>query len=266
MPVRSDVELAYLSDIGCERERNEDNYGYFEPEAEDDFRAKGRLLAIADGMGGHAGGQVASGLAIDILRDTFLNAKTADSETILVAAFTRAQQEILEESEIHAGLNGMGTTCTAAIVNAGKLTFGHIGDTRLYLLRRGVLAQLTEDHSLVNKLLKAGDLTPEEAASSTQRNVLTAALGMKSAQVAADFSAGPIDLMPGDTIILASDGLHGIVTADEIAQLVSDQPAYDACQVLVNLAKSRGGPDNITLQVLKILAPHFATVSHPPML
>src|SRR5579863_9122149 len=198
MLVRSDVELANLTDIGCQREQNEDYYGYFEPEDDEDFRSKGRLIAVADGMGGHSGGQVASALAIDVLRHTFLNSKAGDSESILIQAFSRAQQAILEESEINAGLNGMGTTCTAAIVNAGKLTFGHIGDTRLYLLRGGTLAQLTEDHSLVNQLLKAGDLTLEQAGSSEQRNVLTAALGMNSGQVSADFSAHPIDVAAGD--------------------------------------------------------------------
>jgi serine/threonine protein phosphatase PrpC len=254
MVVRSGVALANLTDVGCEREQNEDYYGYFEPEAEDEFRSKGRLLAIADGMGGEQGGQVASRLAIDILRDTFLNTASADPETILIRAFGRAQQAILAEGDANSELNDMGTTCTAAIVNAGKLTFGHIGDTRLYLLQNAILRQLTEDHSLVNQLVRAGELTPEEAETHEKRNILTAALGMRSRQVSADFSAKPIELAPGDVIVLASDGLHGVVKAEEIAQAIASQPPYEACHALVDLARERGGPDNITIQVLKILA------------
>jgi PPM family protein phosphatase len=260
MPVRSDVELANLTDVGCEREQNEDYYCYFEPETDEDFERKGRLLAIADGMGGHAGGQVASGLAVDALRETFLNGQAADSQSVLIEAFARAQQSILAASEARPELNGMGTTCTAAILCRRKLSYGHIGDSRLYLVHGGQLRQLTDDHSMVNELVKSGALTPEEAATHENRNVLTAALGMKSQQVSADFSPQPMDLQPNDVLVLTSDGMHGLVAAEEIADAVSSQRPYDACRSLVDLAKARGGPDNITIQVLRILPdPRAAT-------
>jgi PPM family protein phosphatase len=253
MQVRSDVELANLTDVGCERAQNEDYYCYFEPETDEEFARKGRLLAIADGMGGHAGGQVASGLAIEALREVFLNGEPADSQSVLIAAFARAQQSILAASEAQPELNGMGTTCTAAILCGHKLSYGHIGDSRLYLVQRGVIRQLTDDHSMVNQLVKSGVLTPEQAATHEERNVLTAALGMKSLQVSADFSPEPLHLEPNDILVLTSDGMHGLVTAEEIAQTVSAERPYDACRTLVDLAKTRGGPDNITIQVLKIL-------------
>jgi serine/threonine protein phosphatase PrpC len=253
MQVRSDVELANLTDVGCERAQNEDYYCYFEPETDEEFARKGRLLAIADGMGGHAGGQVASGLAIEALREVFLNGQPADSQSVLIEAFARAQQSILAASEAQPELNGMGTTCTAAILCGHKLSYGHIGDSRLYLVQRGVIRQLTDDHSMVNQLVKSGVLTPEQAATHEERNVLTAALGMKSQHVSADFSPEPLVLEPNDVLVLTSDGMHGLVTAEEIAQTVSAQRPYDACRTLMDLAKARGGPDNITIQVLKIL-------------
>jgi len=253
MQVRSDIELANLTDIGCERTENEDYYCYFEPETDEDFERKGRLFAIADGMGGHVGGKVASGLAIEALRETFLNGHPGNSQSVLIEAFARAQQSILAAGEAHPELDGMGTTCTAAILCGCKLSYGHIGDSRLYLVQHGVIRQLTDDHSMVNQLVKSGALTAEQAATHEERNVLTAALGMKAQQVSADFSPEPLDLVPDDVLVLTSDGMHGLVTAEEIAQTVSLQRPYDACRTLMDLAKARGGPDNITIQVLKIL-------------
>jgi PPM family protein phosphatase len=253
MQVRSDVELANLTDVGCARAENEDYYAYFEPEADEDFERKGRLLAVADGMGGHAGGQVASGLAIEALRETFLNGQAGDSQSVLIEAFSRAQQSILSAGDARPELNGMGTTCTAAILCGRKLSYGHIGDSRLYLVRAGQARQLTEDHSVVNQLVKSGALTPEEAATHEKRNVLTAALGMKSQQVRADFSPEPLTLDSNDVLVLTSDGMHGLVSGEEIAATVSSQRPYDACRTLVDMAKARGGPDNITIQILRIL-------------
>ena len=135
----------------------------------------------------------------------------------------------------------------------GELTYGHIGDSRLYLFREGWLTQLTDDHTLVNNLVKSGAITAEQAAVHEKRNVLTAALGMRSEQVAADFSNEPLRLRENDVIVLASDGLHGLVSLDEIRDAVSTLSAYECCRTLVGLARQRGGPDNITVQILRIL-------------
>lgn len=254
MKIRSDVELANLTDVGCERSENEDYYCYVEPEEEEEFRRRGRLAVVADGMGGHIGGQIASGLAVDALREAFLdhNAQN-DPHFVLVDGFTRAQQAIQDATADRPDLSGMGTTCTAAIIRDGELTYGHIGDSRLYLLRDGWLTQLTEDHTLVNHLVKSGAITPSQASKHEKRNVLTAALGMRTNEVSADFSNEPVQLRGDDVIVLASDGLYGLVTAEEMRATVQTQSPYEACRSLVNLAREGGGPDNITVQIIKIV-------------
>jgi protein phosphatase len=259
MRIRPGIEIGNLTDPGCVRTENEDYYCFAEPENDELFRRRGRLLVVADGMGGHAGGQVASGIAVDALRDVFLNGESDDLAELLVNGFSKAQRNILEKTAQRPELRGMGTTCTAAIVHRGNLTYGHIGDSRLYLVRRGQPSQITEDHSLVNKLLKSGEITAEQAAVREDRNVLTAALGMPSEKISADFSENPIALEPGDGVVLASDGLHGLVNADEIREAVEKESPYEACRTLVDLAKLRGGPDNITVQVLRLLPEHFSS-------
>jgi protein phosphatase len=259
MQIRPDIELGNLTDVGCEREANEDYYIYFEPDGDRDFDSKGRLLVVADGMGGHNGGQTASRLATDCVRDTFLQS-CGDPHTTLVEAFSRAQQAILQQAAADPDLDGMGTTCTAAILRRGQLDYGHIGDSRLYLLRDGSLSQLTEDHSYVHQLVKSGVLTPEEAQDHEQRNVLTAALGMRSSTVAADFSPSPIPLQAGDIVLLCSDGLHGLVSSSELLQIAGQQPPSDACKSLVSLTRQRGAPDNITVQILRVVSAQSAAV------
>jgi protein phosphatase len=254
MRIRPDVELANLTDLGLEREINEDYYLYLEPESDEEFARKGRLLLIADGMGGHNGGEVASGLAAAKVRDAFHEAVDGDPHTILVDGFSRAQQAILERASSDFEVKGMGTTCTAAIVHKGLLSFGHIGDSRLYLIRDGRIMQLTEDHTLVHQMVKAGALTEEEASSHDQKNVLTSALGMQSKLVSADFSEVPFPLQPEDVLLASSDGLHGLVSDAEILDVVARRTPYAACRTLVDRALERGGPDNITVQILRIVA------------
>ena len=254
MRIRSDVELGNLTDLGLQREINEDYYLYLEPESDEEFARKGRLMLVADGMGGHNGGEVASGLAAAMVRDAFVEAVDGDAHTILVDGFSRAQQAILERSSSDLDVKGMGTTCTAVIVHRGALTFGHIGDSRLYLIRDGQLVQMTDDHTLVNQMVKTGALTAEEASSHDQKNVLTSALGMPSRSVSADFSEAPFPLKARDIIVACSDGLHGLVSDQEINSIASEQSSSAACRSLVDLARERGAPDNITVQILRILA------------
>jgi protein phosphatase len=234
------------------RSVNEDYFAYIEPEDEQEFERRGRLFMIADGMGGHKGGQVASGLAVDAVRNRFLQAESEDACSVLIESFQEAHRVIVEASHDSSDLDGMGTTCCAAIVKNGKLVFGSIGDSRLYLIRDGNVQPLTEDHTLVNALMKQGVLSAEEARTHEQRNVLTAALGSESSPIAGDFASDPISLRPGDTLLMCSDGLHGQVTDQEMGSMVESQPLTDACRDLVDLAKQRGGPDNITVQLLRV--------------
>jgi protein phosphatase len=252
MLIRPDVELANMSDVGCVRSVNEDYFAYIEPEDQQEFDRRGRLLMIADGMGGHQGGQVASGLAVDAVRDRFLQAESDDACAVLIESFQEAHRVILEASHDSRDLSGMGTTCCAAILKHGQLVYGSIGDSRLYLIRDGNVQPLTKDHTLVNALIKEGVLSAEEARTHEQRNVLTAALGSESSPIAGEFAGAPIPLRPGDTLLMCSDGLHGQVTDQEMGSAVDSQPLSDACRGLVELAKQRGGPDNITLQLLRV--------------
>ncbi|HEV2689847.1 MAG TPA: Stp1/IreP family PP2C-type Ser/Thr phosphatase [Bryobacteraceae bacterium] len=252
MRIRPGIELANLTDTGCQREKNEDYYCYAEPDDEENFRRKGRLAIVADGMGGHEGGQVASSIAVETVRDAYLNHPADDPGEALAVAFQDAHAAILDHARAHPELHGMGTTCTAAVIRDGQLFYSHVGDSRLYQIRGFSISQLTEDHSQVGRLLREGLITPEEAAVHPERNVLTAALGMDSA-VPLDFPKEPIPLEPNDVLLICTDGLHGLVGNEELLAVAGSTPPRDACQELVRMAKDRGGFDNITVQILRIL-------------
>jgi protein phosphatase len=251
MVIRPGLELANLTDVGMVREQNEDYYCYTEPDDDELFRVKGRLAVVADGMGGHIGGRIASGLAVDAVRRTYLREPSDDPREALVAGFRNAHAAIHDYVREHPEMRSMGTTCTAAVVRDFELYYGHIGDSRLYLVHNGAISQVTRDHSMVNRLVEEGRLTPDQAAVHPDRNVLTSALGMQK-QPEADFSEGPLALWPGDVVLICSDGLHGLVTDEELAHVVNNSSPRDACVTLVETAKQRGGHDNITVQILKL--------------
>jgi len=252
MMIRPDVEMANISDVGCVRTVNEDYFLFCEPQDDREFAKRGRLLLIADGMGGHNGGETASRMAAQIVRDVFLRSESADPVALLIDAFTEGHQSILDLALRSPELAGMGTTCTAAILRGAKLTVGHIGDCRLYLIRDGISQLLTDDHTVVGHLLKSGLISQDQARVHENRNVLTSALGAECVSAAADFINVPTPLRMGDILLLCSDGLHGLVEDREMASISREFELRDAGRRLVNLAKTRGGPDNITLQLLKI--------------
>lgn len=252
MVIRPGIELANLTDTGCHRPENEDYYGYAEPESDSDFERKGRLAMVADGMGGHAGGQMASAIAVERVREVYLGDPNEDPTECLRAALSDAHAAIQDYAQQHPEFAGMGTTCTCAVVKDAQLYYGHVGDSRLYLIRNSTISQVTEDHSMVAQLVRQGTLTPEEAAVHPEKNVLTAALGMGSA-VPAEFAATPEVLEPADILLLCTDGLHGLVSDQEMLAIATGNRGREACQELVRLAKERGGFDNITVQILRIL-------------
>ncbi len=252
MRIRPDVELANSSDAGCEREVNEDFFLYCEPDDDTDFAHRGRLLVVTDGMGGQSGGEVASRLAAEVVRDTFLASEEKDPRQILIEGFTRAHRAILCMAEEEPELKSMGTTCCAAILRKKKLYYGHTGDSRIYLLRNGAAEQLTEDHSLVAQMVREGLITVEQAKHHRRRNVIQQALGMDSDAVSGDFPSAPLELIANDVVLLCTDGLHGLVSGQEMVHALAGQSLSDACRELVALAKVRGGPDNITVQLLAV--------------
>src|SRR3954447_20302248 len=224
------------TDVGRVREGNED--GYLVDEAMD-------LVAVADGMGGHRAGEVASATALEALRASI------NSGQPLRQSIEDANEAVFTKSQTDARLRGMGTTLTAGtLVAGGTLLVGHVGDSRAYLLHDGELRQLTIDHSLVEELVRDGKLTVDEAAVHPQRSIITRALGVDAT---VEVDVYPVELTPGDRLLLCSDGLTGMVQPDDIAAVLrrESDPTRAAAQ-LVDAANAAGGEDNITVVVVAV--------------
>jgi protein phosphatase len=251
MKVRTGIEVSVQSDIGCLRQNNEDSSGYWEPEDDQQFLRKGRLAVVADGMGGYEGGQEASRLAVETLVEVYRDFGGDDPQAALVEALQTAHEQIREYSFAHPELRGMGTTCTAAAIVQDSLYYVHVGDTRLYLIRDGQITRVTRDHSYVGRLVESGMITPEEAENHPQRNILTAALGTNP-DLIMDSPGQPEPLHPEDVLLICSDGLWGQVRDPEILGAVENKSAEETGRKLIELARERGGPDNITVEVLRL--------------
>jgi protein phosphatase len=251
MPIRPGVEVCSLTDVGCQRQNNEDSFSYWEPESDEQFRLKGRLAIVADGMGGYEGGQEASRLAVDTVLEVYEAGSVEGPQAILLESLRTAHERIRAFADTHPEFTGMGTTCTAVAIHDKLLYFAHVGDSRLYLVRGPRIDRLTTDHSYVGRLVAAGMISPEEAETHPQRHILTAALGAGS-EVTPEGPDLPVPLEAGDRLLLCTDGLWSLISEEELHDTLSDQSVSDACGTLVSLARDRGGPDNITLQVLHI--------------
>jgi PPM family protein phosphatase len=225
------------TDVGRGRPENEDSL-LVDP---DDG-----LYAVADGMGGHRAGEVASATAIDALKSAYLGGQRLDQ------AVGAANAAVFAKAAEDASLRGMGTTLTAIAVHDSTAELGHVGDSRAYLMRGGTVTQVTEDHSLVEQLVREGRLTPEEAQNHPQRAIITRALGIDS-DVAVDTYR--IDLEPGDRLMICSDGLTNMLSDDTIAQtLRRHADPQQAADTLVDMANQAGGDDNITVILLDALS------------
>ncbi len=249
--VRPGIEICNLTNVGCERAENQDYFGYFEPESDDEFEKKGRLAVVADGMGGHAGGDVASRLAVEMILQTYKEHSSLHPTEILKLAFERANAEIVERARQQAELAEMGSTCTALALQNGHAYFAHVGDSRAYLIRDNHILKLTRDHSVVEEMIAEGLIQREEALNHPQKNVITRALGM-GPQVNVDVSQMPIPLYVGDAFLVCSDGLTGLVSDQEIRAIIVDHSTAGAGRQLLDLALNRGGYDNITIQILRV--------------
>jgi serine/threonine protein phosphatase PrpC len=251
MKVRTGIEVSSQSDIGCLRQNNEDSFGYWEPEDDQQFLRKGRLAVVADGMGGYEGGQEASRLAVETLMEVYRDFGGDDPQAALVEALQTAHDQIREYSFAHPELRGMGTTCTAAAIVQDALYYVHVGDTRLYLIRDGQITRVTRDHSYVGRLVESGMISREEAETHPQRNILTAALGTNP-DLIMDSPGQPKPLRPEDVLLICTDGLWGQVRDSEILDAVENKSAEQTGRKLIELARERGGPDNITVEVLRL--------------
>lgn len=234
------------TDIGRVRKINEDAY-YNDPE-------NMGLYIVADGMGGHQAGEVASALAVETLSNFLLghlkesSSSLTDIEDLLRDAIKKTNQTVYDLATSKTSYNGMGTTVVVCIVRNGWVSIGHIGDSRAYVVRKGSLRQLTTDHSLVQELLSKGRITEAEAADHPRKNILTRALGTDPA-VEADLMA--FQLQEGDVLMLCTDGITNHVETSELLHLLSEHSPERASSELIKLANSRGGFDNMTVLILE---------------
>jgi PPM family protein phosphatase len=243
------IEVAGSTHVGMKRSHNEDNYLVLPEE---------RLFCVADGMGGHSSGEIASKIAVDEMADFFkLTSGDQDvtwpfkmdkarnyDENRLATGIKLANARIYERSSTEARYKGMGTTLVGVHFAPSAAYAGHVGDSRVYLFRGGQLRQLTEDHSLLNDYLKAKKLTPEEIASFPHKNVIVRALGMKDT---VQVDVARVEPREGDVFLLCSDGLSGMVSDAEMqATLQRVTDLQQACERLIEQANAAGGTDNIT--------------------
>jgi protein phosphatase len=233
---------AALTDVGLRRQGNEDSFV-----ALDDLG----LYVVADGMGGHAAGKTASELGVSALVRALRDGATGDRLGALRAAFLAAHDAIVARAALDRGLRGMGTTLAALLVGGNSAAFGHVGDSRIHLLRRGRLHRLTLDPSLVSELVSRGHIEEHEARVHPHRNVITRALGMRG-RVEPDVAALPVE--PGDLFLLCTDGVTGQIEDEEIAAVLRDLEPRAAARALLDEANARGGDDNATVLLLHALA------------
>ena len=244
-----DVRVGARTDLGRMRENNEDKFEFFEPEEPELLAVKGCFYAVADGMGGHASGQIASELALKTIVTTYYAGPNENVEESLRAAICAANSYIYDAAQMIADRNGMGTTCTAVVLKDDEMYVGHVGDSRVYLIRDGELRQLSEDHSWVTEQVKRGALTEEEARMSPFRNVITRSLGA-APDVEVDIYLE--NIQRGDVLVLCSDGLTGYVPDEEILESAGGWSPSMAAMKLVDRANELGGGDNITVMVVAV--------------
>lgn len=226
------------TDVGRVRTGNEDSYYVDSP-----------LFVIADGMGGHAAGDVASATAVEVIEKNKANISSQNPDT-LSSAVREANRAIWDKATNDNNLRGMGTTCTMIMVDGEKAQVAHVGDSRAYLFHDGELRQITDDHTLVGRLVREGKLQPEEAERHPQRSMITRALGVDEDVEVDQFS---LDLAQGDRLVMCSDGLSGMVSAEAMAAVLeeTDDP-QEAADKLVDQANEAGGEDNITVIIVDV--------------
>lgn len=245
------VSWAARSDIGRVRENNEDKYDFFLPDDLPTLATKGRLWAVADGMGGHNAGQIASEAALKTIVRSFFARDGQEVGGALTAAIAEANELIVQAARQFANKSGMGTTVTVAVLRDDQLTIANVGDSRAYLLRLGKpIRQLTVDHSWVEEQVRRGSLSREDAEKSPYRNVITRSIGMGDS-AAPDLFVETVQ--PGDVYLLCSDGLSGYLDEPALANhLATASSPSAAALALVDAANDAGGRDNITALVISV--------------
>ncbi len=247
-----DVEFAQLSDFGKSRDHNEDYLGHAAPDSEEHARTHGWLFALADGVGGHDDGEVASRAAIEHLTSGFRKAPKNEPLGALLTRLVKEANLCVYEKGKRASTGGsnMATTIVACALRYDRVAVAHAGDSRCYLIRDGSATLLTRDHTVANEQLKLGILSAKEFATSPNRHMLVRSLGN---DLFVNVDLADLQVLPGDVLVMCSDGLHNSVEGSEMAALTSRGAALDnAARRLIELANDRDGNDNISVSIIRI--------------
>jgi serine/threonine protein phosphatase PrpC len=236
------LEVAALTDVGCRRSNNEDSFGY---------NLATQIFAVCDGMGGMAGGEIASSTAVNELVQFFSQPamSATQGEQRLYQSILHANRQVCSLAHDRDELRGMGTTLVSACIDGRKIVIGNVGDSRAYFLRDGGCAQITHDHSFVAEQVRSGIISPDDAESSPLQSLITRAIG-SAESVEPDLFTAAIE--PGDMVLLTTDGLTRYADAEVIANLILGSPDLpEACQALIDIAKEQGAVDNVTCLLLR---------------
>jgi protein phosphatase len=247
-----DVEFAQLSDLGKVRDHNEDYLGHAKPATPEQARTQGWLFALADGVGGHELGEVASRTAVESLLAGFREATGEEAHSTLLPGLVRGANQRVYEAGLAAGAQGpsMATTLVACAVRFDRAVVAHVGDSRCYLIRLGQAMQLTRDHTVAADQERLGLLSAREAAKAETRHVLSRSLG---SDLFVNVEVGEHQVFAEDVLLLCCDGLYGEVSAMEMAAIVTHNASLEAAaRRMVALANHRGGGDNISVQLIRI--------------
>jgi PPM family protein phosphatase len=248
------VTIGSATHPGMKKKENQDFHSWRFPE-NGNLNKKGILLVLADGMGGHLGGSVASRLAVDTAIAEYYKDASGIIQESLKSAFLKANETVLEKSRSDLGLQGMGTTLIAVVLQKDNLYFAHVGDSRGYAIYGNRITQFTRDHSIVAGLVKAGLITKEEALNHPDSNIITKAIGLFQ-DLSVDISEKHMQLNKGEYVLMCCDGLYKVVSDEEIVRTIIECREPDAvCGKLIEKANERGGPDNITVIVARIEKP-----------
>lgn len=244
------IVQASATDTGMRRANNQDSHAVVRASTRDSWKQRGHLFMVADGMGAHAAGELASKMACDNIPHNYRKSKTGTLSEGLIKAYQEVGAQIHAKATANKDFHGMGTTCSTLVLSPSGALIAHVGDSRVYRVRGEKIDQLSFDHSLVWELIRRNHVTPKQAEKTVPKNVITRSLGPDPV-VEVDIE-GPIPVEPGDVFLLCSDGLSGLVSNAEIGAFAANFHPDDACRYLVQLANLRGGHDNITTVITRI--------------
>ena len=247
-----DLEFVGRTDVGRVRDHNEDYLGYAAPASPAQARTHGWMFVLADGVGGHEKGEVASKTAVETMVVGFHGAKDGEPHSAVLQRLVQQANTSIFEAAVAGGRSsaGMATTIVACALRYDRAAVAHVGDSRCYLIRNGKAAQITRDHTVAGEQVRLGIVTAQEAAAGGNSHILSRSLGT---ELIANVDTNDHQVFPGDVLVLCSDGLHGLVDASEIAAICgAGQDLHVAAEKLVALANDRGGGDNISVQLIRI--------------